>query len=294
MNPPNYRPLLAGIALLAAGMASAGDNTAGDSSTNAATNPLPAWQSLEFEQKTLWVTASSTVKVDTCPYGPENWQLSATASVARNSEEFELYFAAADGRAYWRSRLGHGQKQQRYKTWAFEPAQILRKRHEPDAEPDLPPAQWPLTSSRDIAYPAGTGELTVTDAYALLVLAERFQQATAEYADVLVNTDFNFYRVRMSHIPASGDNSVIDVNYQLTGEPGKVSGKRKTRGVALTISPLDNNPDKADFNLLGLTDNISLLFDASTGLPLQLRGDAPRVGSTRINLKTVTLRPPAP
>ena len=47
---------------------------------------------------------------------------------------------------------------------------------------------------------------------------------------------------------------------------------------------------KNDFRLLGLNGEIILFFDRVTGLPLQIRGQAPRIGATEINLKSVTLR----
>jgi len=293
MNHLKYQTLLATLALLSS-LVTGAEAVADTANAMPAPAALPDWQSLEFEQKNMWITASSTVTVEPCPSQAGNWQLSASGSVARNSEQVELYFNAADGRALWRSRLGQGQEQQRYKSWDFGPEHILRERREPGADPALPPEQWPLTSSRDIAYPPETAERVVTDAYGLLVLADRFQSSAAEFAEVLVNSDFNFYRVRFSHVPAGSKGSIIDVNYQLAGESQPVTGKRDTHGVALTISPVANNPDKADFSLLGLIDNIQLQFDAGTGLLLQLRGDAPKVGSSVINLKAATLRSPAP
>ena len=51
-----------------------------------------------------------------------------------------------------------------------------------------------------------------------------------------------------------------------------------------------NKLTKDDFSLLGLQGEIILLFDRNSGLPLQIRGEAPRIGSTEINLKSATLR----
>jgi hypothetical protein len=48
--------------------------------------------------------------------------------------------------------------------------------------------------------------------------------------------------------------------------------------------------DKNDFDLLGLNAQIILFFDRSSGLLLQVRGQAPRIGATEINLKSVTMR----
>jgi len=91
----------------------------------------------------------------------------------------------------------------------------------------------------------------------------------------------------MSHLATPA----IEVGYQLDGKA--VSGSRNTTGVALKVEPLGKLAEKPDFSLLGLEGDITLLFDRATGLPLQLRGNAPRIGRAEINLKAATLREPA-
>ena len=49
--------------------------------------------------------------------------------------------------------------------------------------------------------------------------------------------------------------------------------------------------EEDDFSVLGLYGDIIFLFDKESGLPLQIRGEAPRIGPTEINLKAVTTRP---
>jgi len=215
-----------------------------------------------------------------------NWQLTAASSVASNSEEGVLHFAAANGRASYRSRLSKG-KDERFKTYRFLPEHILRVRRDPPTDATLPPCQWPVTSRREIPYPPAAGELVVTDAYALLALADRFRLSTEDSAELVINTEFNFYRVTMSHLATPA----IEVSYQLDGKA--VSGSRNTTGVALKVEPLGKLAEKPDFSLLGLEGDITLLFDRATGLPLQLRGNAPRIGRAEINLKAATLREPA-
>ena len=103
----------------------------------------------------------------------------------------------------------------------------------------------------------------------------------------MVYTEFNFYRVGMSR----GDGPAIKVDYQVSGAPA-VSGSRQTRLVTLQVTPVGEQREKPDFSLLGLDADVSVLFDRDNGLPLQLRGKAPRIGSTEINLKSVTMREP--
>jgi len=270
--------LLSAVAL--AGLPAAADDT------KTVAPPLPAWQVLEYEQKAFLVTARSRVELNPDSEEAGRRQLKADSSVANNSEVVVLELAA-DGRALHRSRFSKG-KQQRYKTFDFLPEHILRVRHDPPPKTTLPPAEWPVSSRHKIPYPEGARGMVVTDAYALLDLAGRFLDSAETSAEVVVNTEFNFYRVQMRH----GDGPAVEVNYQVQGESAETSGTRQTRGVTLQVSPLGELAEKPDFSLLGLdgAGDIAVLFDTANSLPVQLRGTAPRIGSTEINLKAVTLR----
>ncbi len=250
--------------------------------------PLPPWQVLEFEQQAFFVTASSRVEIVPDSVDPGRWRLTANSSIASNSEEVVLDLAAADGRASYRSRLSRGKSdEQRYKTYDFLPDHILRVRRDPPAGTTAPPCEWPVSSHKEIAYPGGATGMAVTDAYALLDLAGRFLASPEAAADVVINTEFNFYRVHMTH----SDGPPIKVNYQVAGGAA-VTGTRQTDGVTLAVSPLGKQVEKPDFSLLGLSGEITVLFDQDSSVPLQLRGTAPRVGRAEINLKAVTLRTP--
>jgi hypothetical protein len=254
-----------------------------------APTPLPAWQVLEFEQQAFFVTARSRVEVVRDSTEGERWRLTANSSVASNSEEVELALAAADGRASYRARLSKG-KQERFKTYEFLPEHILRLRRDPPPGSTEPPCKWPVSSRKEIAYPPLATGVVVTDAYALLDLAGRFLASPEASADVVINTEFNFYQVHMTR----SEGPSIKVNYQVAGGPA-ITGTRQTRGVMLQVDPLGQPAEKPDFSLLGLNGEggIAVLFDPDSDLPLQLRGTAPRIGAAEINLKTVTLREPS-
>jgi hypothetical protein len=285
MKTPRLQPLCRSL-LLAAGLASS-QALATQTSTPP---PLPVWQVLEYEQKAFFMTARSRVEIAAAVDNSERWRLTANSSVASNSEDVTLDLSAANGKALHRSRLSKG-KEQRYKTYDFLPKHIERVRRDPPPNTQLPPREWPVSGRQDIAYPQQAAGMVVTDAYALLALAGRFLASGAATAEVIVNTQFNFYRVRMTPV---SENPSIKVNYQLNATQPAVTGKHSTRGVALAVSPVGEQPDKHDFSLLGLNGDITILFDEDNGLPLQLRGTAPRIGNTEINLKRVTLRDPAP
>ena len=90
----------------------------------------------------------------------------------------------------------------------------------------------------------------------------------------------------------SADTS-IPVDYQVAGGQ-RVTGTRDVRAVTLQVNPQGPLVEKPDFSLLGLHGRITVLFDKESSIPVQLRGTAPKLGSTEINLKTVTLREPRP
>ncbi|MEE4145703.1 MAG: hypothetical protein V2I26_12940 [Halieaceae bacterium] len=285
MKRISRNPLIHCCLLSAAALASLPGGATGDAPD--APPALPAWQVLEYEQQAFLVTARSRVELGPHSEDGGRWQLKADSSVANNAEAVVLDLAPADGRALYRSRFSRG-KQQRYKTYVFRPRDILRVRHDPPPKTTLPPAEWPVSSRRKIPYPDAASGLVVTDAYALLDLAGRFLDSPETSTELAVNTEFNFYRVVMSH----SDGPAIAMNYQLQDAAAPVSGTRQTRGVTLRVSPLGELAEKPDFSLLGLDGigDITVLFDTANNLPVQLRGTAPRIGSAEINLKAATLR----
>ena len=51
-----------------------------------------------------------------------------------------------------------------------------------------------------------------------------------------------------------------------------------TRVLKLRAEPLAGNPEGQDFELMGLSGDMEFLVDGTTGLPLRIRGEAPRIG----------------
>lgn len=262
-------------ALLTSGIAHAADPAPGG---------LPDWQVLEFEQKAFWATAKSRVEIIEEPDIEQRWRLTATSSVVGNSEDVTLSLSAENGQAIKRSRLSRG-KDQRFKTFDYQPEYVVRERHNPGPDPATPPEQWAMSSSKEIPYPESVKGTVITDTYALLLLAQQLQGQPGASTEVVVHTDFNFYQVQMN----AGKGITIPVDYQVSGGEA-VTGTRDTRAVKLQISPVEPLQEKPDFSLLGLHGYIILLFDQETGQLLQLRGTAPRIGPTEINLKSMTPR----
>ena len=244
---------------------------------------LPVWQGLAFEQRTLWATAQSVISVDEVPDQAGVWSLTASSSVARNSEEVIVNFRADSGRVIDRKRLSRG-RDQRVKIFQYGERSVVRERRDPAGKPELPQSEWQLKSHREIPYPGNPDQPPITASYALVVLADRFRQSTDTSAQYVVLTDLNFYRVTLSR----GDSTEVKVDYQLEGK-GRIRGERKADVIQITAEPEGTPEDKPDFSLLGLSGEVSLLFDQESGLLLQLQGRAPRIGKTSISLTAATL-----
>ena len=247
--------------------------------------PLPDWQVLEFEEKAFWATARSRLEILPAVDDKQYWELNVLSSVVNNSENILVRFDPATGQALTRSRLSRG-KEQRLKSYQYATDSILRERRNPGADTSVPPEEWPVTYSGKVNNPTAASATAITESYLLVLLAQRLQALGPDKTmDVLVHTDLNFYRVRLT----SGNGIPIDADYTVTGQ-GPSSGPRETLAVALQVTPEGTLAEDPDFSLFGLQGEIILLFDRSSGLPLQIRGIAPRIGATTINLRSVTMR----
>ena len=250
---------------------------------------LPDWQVLEFEEKAFWATAKSRLELLPAEESPEKWLFIANSSVPNNSEKVSMLLDPAKGEILGRERLSHGKKDQRIKTYHYGPNYVVKERREPRGAETADPKKWPLASKSKVRMPDTERELVITNPYLLILHAAALQKADPDTSrEILVHTDENFYRARLT----SGTGIPLNVSYKIAGD-GTVKERRETVGVVIKVTPVGSLTDKDDFSLLGLSGDIIILFDRESGLPLQIRGLAPRIGSTTINLRSVTMRPPS-
>jgi hypothetical protein len=255
----------------------------------AAETRLPAWRQLDFEQVAFWVTAQSQIRLEANDVTDSTpvWTLQAESSVANSAEQVSASFDPIGGQLQQRSRLSRG-KEQRFKLWRYLADGIVRERRQPDTASPSDPASWPITSRRELAPPAPAICESMTDPYILLLLAGRSLDPASPQREYCVNTDLNFYRVSIT--PAGLE--TVEVDYARDGEA--VRSSVEARVVQIRATPLGTPEDKPDFSLLGLEGDIDILFAADSELPVQLRGRAPRIGATTIDLRAVSLRAELP
>ena len=245
---------------------------------------LPNWQSLTFQQKTLWASAESVITLQPCPAQTSVWQLVTDSSVAGNHEYVEIDLDANSGRSLRRSRFSEG-RQSRLKQYDYRAAQVLRERRSQPEVANTDAGSWPVTGRSQIPYPPDT-DAGVINSYSLLLLAADALHNESATVTHYVHTDFNFYRVESS---AAGSQE-IPVAFVRNPGGASVQGVRTARVVTMRAFADSGNTDKADFDMFGLQGEIGIFYDAETGIPLQLRGKAPRLGRTTFKLTEVTMR----
>lgn len=190
-------------------------------------------------------------------------------------------------RLLWRSRLTSG-KDTRLKEYQYALEKLVRIRREPDSSSRLRSTSWPVSSRRDISYPALEQHATLTSMHALLLLAGSVVDAAGQAITVYVHGDSNFYRVRLSVV----GEEPVDVDYSLVGGKPRVKGERTAIVVGLQVDTVGTPRDDPEFSLLGLGSRVSILLDKQSRLPLQVRGRAPRIGETYVNLVAADIGPP--
>jgi hypothetical protein len=253
---------------------------------------LPDWQELEFEQRALWLTARSSIRLSPGDGGTDTaWNLSVSSSVGTSEESVQISFDPGSGATLEHDRYSRG-KNKRFKRHIFDRVEnekptITRERYEPGPEASPNPTEgWTLTSRRSLPYPALPGDEQLASAYTLLVLAERTLALPGRSLQVYVHTDLNTYVVDLQAVAEES----ITVDYQVAG--GQQTRQRKADVIMVRVhpEPWGKLADKPDFNFMGLTGEITILLDKQTRMPLELRGSAPRIGRTAIKLKSAILR----
>jgi len=250
---------------------------------------LPGWSEVSFERQSIWAAARSKLSIEARNDDRLGavWVLQVEESIAENRAQETQLLTPGSGSLLQRSRLTSG-KNTRLKEYRYAAEQLVRTRREPDSVRDLPPAQWPVSSRRDIAYPELEEGAVLTSMPALLLAAGSVLETPGHAVTVYVHGDINFYRVRLSVV----GKEQVEVDYSLVGGEQRLKGRRTAVVVGLQVDPVGTPRGDPEFSLLGLDDQVFILLDEQSGLPLQVRGSAPRIGETYINLVAADIRPP--
>ena len=249
---------------------------------------LPCWSEVSFELHSIWITAHAKLSIAARSDDRSGavWVLQVEESIADNHAQETQLLTPGSGSLLQRSRLTSG-KDTRLKEYRYAAGKLARTRREPDSSRDSSPAQWPVSSRRDIDYPGLEEGVVLTSMPALLLVAGSVPETPGQAVTVYVHGDLNFYRVRLSVV----GEEPVEVDYSLVGGEQRMQGERSAIVVGLQVEPVGMPRGDPEFSLLGLDGQVSILLDAQSRLPLQVRGRAPRIGETRINLAAANIRP---
>jgi len=260
---------------------------------NASADTDASWQMLSFEAKSIWATAQTEISLithDSDKFG-KVWELQLHGNVSSSSEQENIFMTPGSGGLLERDRFTKG-KNQRLKHYDYNEKSISRIRREPGAESSaqLPPWEWPISNTKQLNRPSQEECPVLTAIPSLLIFANKVPEAPGQSFGICVHSDHNFYRVTMT---VKGEKN-LTVNYRLGDTQKKVKAKKTTTVIALSVDRVGDEQGEADFSLLGLSSPVTILLDREAGLPVQVRGQAPRLGKTEINLIEANLGPVSP
>ena len=257
---------------------------------------LPAWEQLVFERKSFWANARGVLTVSeftdvrgasevdagadtTEGNAPRYLSLEVNNYVASNSEQITLTLDADTGAVQFRWRLSRG-RQSRVKIHEYRDNAIFRERREPPSgDTSISPSDWPVSTEMEVALPPEANGRHIVATHAIFLLLPTLSADPQSADDYLIHNDHNFF-----HLEASLSDKTVVVENTLTVNAEEIEVDRRCQVLTLRMLPLASNPESADIMLMGMSGKIRIFIDRDTGLPLRLRGDAPRFGRAELNL----------
>lgn len=276
------------IPLLAAWLAAA-------PASGAAVAPAPPpWRALTFEERHLWLRATSTFTLSVepapadwgLPAGTRLWHLEVASAVASNREQIRSWFDPQSGRVLLRERESAG-RDRRFKRYRFTPQGVIRERLEPaPGEEDLPRARWSKVQRRLLPYPPELGVLPLLTPEWVPVFAAASPLArVSDRIEVALFGDLGFH---LGQLAATGRERLGARVSLGKGADCLLAGPRETLLVTLATEPLGDSPE-AGPELLGMAGPHALWLEGGHRLPLAVGGEAPRAGRTRVPLVAAVL-----
>ena len=202
-----------------------------------------------------------------------------------------VWFIPHDGTTLGRIRLRRG-KDDFEKTYRFTRQGVFRHRQEPKnkQEASLKPEKWTDTLDTFYAYTlTQTGCPNVTDRLLLVYIASAAgMQASSQPLSVCVFGKRKLFQVRLK--PAGNQSLKSDFTEINPQTETRRQGTLNALKIDFEIQPLASESGiDENFSFLGLRDNISILIEPATNLPIQIRGDIPSVGKAVLNLQSARI-----
>jgi len=273
------------------------------------------WRSLAYSRSNIWTSVSSRIVLhevsgEALQPGPRPsvdaaagplLLLQAENQAASNLERVSSWFDPTADTLVQRCRVAYGSNDRRAQCYWYEGQTVWRERRE-SGEAGAPEASnwleaspgavqvpdWRVSSrielSRPATMPAAAGLVSPMMLFPLASVAPL--ERPGDSHDVFVHTDRDFFRVTLR----LRGRETTDVEYQATAADGavrKVVGP--VRALVVAVEPRAEGKARDEFTLLGMSGPLSLLLDPETRVPLAVRGRAPWVGETELQLQSVAL-----
>jgi len=181
------------------------------------------------------------------------------------------------------------EERQRYKLYRFTDAGVFRLRKKPQGnEQDLSAEKWTDVSERLLRYPESGGNRPVVT----LPIGIFYVLATAELnapGDRVEIPVFSTKHFNLVTITVEGTTR-FKADYKETSASGRNNKvKGRVDALRLSLKPKVMGTGEIDFYFLGLRGNVEVILDKKRRVPLQLIGEAKKVGDLEINLDRLML-----
>lgn len=273
--------------------------------------PMPSWKALRFKASKFFLTAHMEVRLEeaTAPLNdgdllssPEGripalpphppWTIELTSSVAGRRTRTLVWFDPQSLSALQRLREKLGSRPyDKLSRFTLDGVYTRRRSPVTEAEVDAPATSWGKVETKFEAYrdsnPMATEERPSAPCGAVLEATQLlYLLPTLDFEnppdDLCVFSDGRLSRLRFE---ARGTAS-IDIEIEETAADGSLRQREEetaARCVVVHSRSLDNRSE-GQLELLGLEGDLEVFIDETHGLPLEIRGKLPRIGSVRVKL----------
>ncbi len=279
-------------------------------------NPLPDWQALHFKASKFFLTAHMEVRLEKTPApltdsdllsSPEGrtvalpahapWTIELASSIAGRSSRTLVWFDPQTHSALQRLREKLGSRPyDKLSRFTLDGVYTRRRSPTTDAEADGPATTWSKVETKFEAYRDSSPKATddnpsapcgaVLEATQLLYLLPTLDFENPP-GNLCVFSDGKLSRVLFE---ARGKTS-IKIDLEETAADGSQRRREAdviARCVVVRSQALDNR-SQGQLELLGLEGDLEIFVDEAQGLPLEIRGKLPRIGSVQVKLVGVEL-----
>lgn len=283
---------------------------------------LPTWRVLRFEASKLFLTAKTELRLteETAPLdevllpSPEGrtwdppshrlWALELFSSAVGRESQSRVWFDPRNHRAWQRAKERLGSKPyDKLSRYTLDGVYTRRRAPQDDGERRRPADAWTKVGTYFESYPGWQGASDTRPAQTSTVTDgdEAPCRAVLEASQLLVLLGTFDLEAPPNDLCVFADGALSKLRFEVRGTSklrldleetrgGKTQTRRDTveaHCVVIRSQALDGQPG-GQLELLGLEGDVEIFLDADRGLPLEVRGKLPHLGSVRVQLVGVS------